>query len=456
MRRVLSLFPLLALLLAPPAAADEVALDLEQAFIGVAEKVSDSVAYLEVKARIADLSAEQRLAAPFLGNDPGGFDPLVEGAGSGVILDEQGHILTNYHVVRGAVEITVRLHDNRLLPGTVVGEDPDSDLAVVLVEADGLSPAEFAPSEGVAIGQWAIAIGAPFGLRYSMTVGHVSARSRREVGDLPIQDFLQTDASINPGNSGGPLVDVQGRVIGINTMIAGIGTGIGFAIPSDLAKRTAATLIAHGRVLRGDVGVELQDADSALCAHLGLPAGKTGALITRVDDAGPAAEMGLARGDVVVTFGGEDVADSRALQQAIFAATPGGEVKIAWYRDGKSMKGAVGIAERHGAPTGSQGPVEHTGDDIGVNVEGLTAEFNQRLGRAEDAPGLLVTQVRVGSPAQRAGLEFGDVIVEAAGSDLSYPIDLARAVIQAPGDAVLAYVYRPMTDVYRYLLVDKP
>ena len=456
MRNIPLLFPLITLLLAALAAADDTAQGLESTFIGVAEKVSDSVVYLEVKARIAELDEDQRRAAPFLGTDPGGFDPLVEGAGSGVVLDMEGHVLTNYHVVRGAVEITARLHDNRVLPATVVGEDPDSDLAVVRVEADGLTPAEFAPSEGVAIGQWAIAIGAPFGLRYSMTVGHVSARSRREVGDLPIQDFLQTDASINPGNSGGPLVDVQGRVIGINTMIAGIGTGIGFAIPSDLARETAATLIAEGRVLRGDAGIELQDADATLCDHLGLPGDRTGALITRVDGEGPAAEAGLLRGDVVVTFDGEEVVDARALQQAIFAATPGAQVKVAWFRGGKSMKGAVGIAERHAAPTGSEGPTEHTGDDIGVNVEGVTADLNQRLGRGEEEPGLLVTQVRIGSPAQRAGLEFGDVIVEAAGAELRYPIDLARAVIQAPGERVLVYVYRPMTGVYRYLLVDKP
>ncbi len=338
----------------------------------------------------------------------------------------------------------------------MVGEDPDSDLAVVKIDADGLTPAEFAPSDEVAIGQWAIASGAPCGLRYSMTVGHVSARSRREVGDLPIQDFLQTDASINPGNSGGPLVDVQGRVIGINTMIAGIGTGIGFAIPSDLARGTAATLIAEGRVLRGDIGLELQDADRALCGHLGVPDGKTGVLVSRIEEGRPAAGAGLLRGDVIVAFEGQDLADSRDLQQRIFATAPGEEVKVNWYRDGKSSKGTVEVAERHSAPEAPEGPAEHTGDDIGVNVEGLTPDLNQRFGREGDALGLLVTGVRVGSPAQRAGFEFGDLILEAEGQDLRYPIDLARAVLQAPGEAVLTYVYRPMTGVYRYVLVDKP
>ena len=453
---VFPLVPLLTLLTATPAVADDTARGLEETFIAVAEKVSDSVVYLEVKARVADMSEDRRRAAPFFGDDPGGFDPLVEGAGSGVVLDEQGHVLTNFHVVQGAVEIRARLHDNRILPATVIGEDPDSDLAVVKIEADGLVPAEFAPSEEVAIGQWAIAIGAPFGLRYSMTVGHVSARSRREVGDLPIQDFLQTDASINPGNSGGPLVDVEGRVIGINTMIAGIGTGIGFAIPSDLALQTATTLIAEGRVRRGDLGLTLQDADDAICTHLGLPAGKTGVLINRVDDAGPAAEAGLQRGDVIVSYAGEAVSDAHALLQRIFASSPGEAVALAWYRDGKAKRGEVGVAERHEAPEGRDAPPEHTGDDVGANVEGLSPELNTRLGRPEDAPGLLVTQVRIGSPAQRAGLEFGDVLIEADGNELRYPIDLARAVITSDGDSVLLYVYRPMTEVYRYVLVDKP
>ena len=457
MRNLPFLFPLIVLWAAFPAAADDTAASLEQTFIAVAEKVSDSVVYLEVRARVADKTEDHRRAAPFFGDDPGGFDPLVEGAGSGVILDTAGHVLTNFHVVQGAVEIRARLHDNRILPATVVGEDPDADLAVVKIDADGLVPAEFAPSSEVAIGQWAIAIGAPFGLRYSMTVGHVSARSRREVGDLPIQDFLQTDASINPGNSGGPLVDVQGRVIGINTMIAGIGTGIGFAIPSDLAAKTAGILIDEGRVRRGDLGLSLQDADDALCRHLGLPGSKTGVLINRVEEGGPAAEAGLQRGDVIVTFAGDDVSDAHDLLQRIFASTPGEPVALSWYRGGKVQRGQVGVDERHEVPEGrGDAPPEHTGDDIGANVEGLSAEINTRLGRPEDAPGLMVTQVRIGSPAQRAGFEFGDLLLEAQGKELRYPIDLARAVITSEGDSVLIYVFRPMTEVYRYVLVDKP
>jgi len=437
----------------PGARASEVAEELQATFIEVAEEVSDSVAFLEVK---AELGAPGRSATPFTDSGPGGYQPLVIGSGSGVILDDAGHVLTNYHVVEGAVDIQVRLHDNRTFPGTVIGADPDSDLAVVRIEADGLRPATFAPSDQVHIGQWAIAIGAPFGLRYSLTVGHVSARSRRAIGDLPIQDFVQTDASINPGNSGGPLVDIEGRVIGINTMIIGLGTGIGLAIPSDIAMQVSQVLIEEGRVLRGDAGMALQDGEPELLQRLGAPPGTSGVVVASLEGGGPADAAGLERGDVITRCGDAAVADAAGLLDRILAGRPGDDLTCHWLHKGASKKGTLTLAERFSLPANVGGEVEHTGDDIGITVEALTEEERSKFGLPADGPGLVVAQVRIGSPAHRAGMLFGDVILEAEGKEVRYSMDLARATLAAEGEHVVLYVFRYAEQTYRYVLVDKP
>ena len=421
----------------------------------MAEKVSDSVVYLEVKSRFADQRNDA--AAPLLDTPLGGYEPMVEGSGSGVILTPDGLVLTNYHVIRGAVDIQVRLHDNRVFPAEIVGEDPDSDLAVVRIDASGLQAATFADPEDVHVGQWAIAVGAPFGLRYSITVGHVSARARRDIGELASQEWLQTDASINPGNSGGPLVDIEGRVIGINTMIIGMGTGIGLAIPSDVARDISSVLIAEGRLVRGEPGLTLQDAEPELIERLGAPAGTEGVVVADVDPRGPAAATGLARGDVIVRFEDTPTTVAGELLDRFLSTRPGTEVTLQWYHEGKLSKGALTLDERYEGPASSSSdPAEHTGDDIGITVEGLTAELNDRLDRDPDAPGLLVIKVRVGSPAHRAELEFGDLVLEVEGNEMRYPIDLAKAVLRSDGDQVVMYVERPRDGSKHYILVDKP
>jgi serine protease Do len=447
---------LLATCLALPATGTaDVAQELEQTFISVAEKVSDSVVYLEVKSRFHDPRTDS--GSPLLDEVPEGYDPLVEGSGSGVIIDPDGLILTNHHVIRGAVDIQVRLHDNRVFPAEIVGEDPDGDLAVVRIDASGLQAATFAEMTDVHVGQWAIAIGAPFGLRYSITVGHVSARARRDIGELTSREFLQTDASINPGNSGGPLVDIEGRVIGINTMIIGMGTGIGLAIPSDVARDVSAVLVTEGRLIRGEPGLTLQDGEPDLIERLGAPADTAGVVVAEVEPGGPADAAGITRGDVIVRLDGEPVAVAGELLEAFLATRPGTEVALQWYHEGGLEKGALTLDERYEGPAvGTSGPIEHTGDDIGITVEGLTEEINVRLGRAPDAPGLLVIRVRVGSPAHRAEIEFGDLVLEVENLPMRYPIDLAKAVLRSDGDQVVMYVERPAEGAKRYILVDKP
>jgi serine protease Do len=445
---------LLLLGLAPRAArADDVAQQLQDRFITVAEAISDSVVYLEVKSIVGQ---GVHAATPFMDSGPGGYQPLVLGAGSGVVLDHEGHILTNYHVIEGAIEITVRTHDNRTFAAEVVGEDPDSDLAVVRIAAEALQPATFADPEDLHIGQWAIAIGAPFGLRYSITVGHVSARSRRAVGDLPIQDFIQTDASINPGNSGGPLVDIEGRVIGINTMIIGLGTGIGLAIPTDIARAVATSLIQDGEVLRGDPGMTFQDGEPPLPQRLGAPVGIHGVVVSTIVPGGPAESAGLERGDVITTLDGVPATDAHELLDRFLATAPERAVDLDWFHGGKRQRGQLVVGLRHAREAVAAEEVEHTGDDIGVNVDVIPPDVNQRMGRPADAPGLLVTQIRPGSPAHRADIAFGDVILEVEGTEVRYPIDVARGVLGAHGDHVLLYTYRFADLTYRYIALEKP
>ncbi len=440
----------------PRLAAADVATELQDRFIAVAEQASDSVVFILVESTWAGQGDPERDEDPFFDYDPGGFEPLIEGSGSGVILDEQGHILTNYHVVRGSVEISVRTHDGRVHPATVVGEDPATDLAVIRIEAGGLRPARFATGGDIAIGQWAIALGAPFGLTYSMTVGHISATGRQGLGDLPIQDFLQTDASINPGNSGGPLVDIEGRVIGINTMILGLGTGIGLAISCDLATAVAAALIADGRVVRGQSQMRLQDADEALRTLLGAPAGTPGVVVAMVEDGGAAAAAGLQPGDVITRVGGAPAEIARDIERQLYDLGPGAEVEVERYREGKAQTVALVLAETPPMQLATRERVEHTGDDLGFNVDILPEQLAAFLAERGVPPGLMVKGVRPGSPAQRAGFHWGDVILSVDGVDVRYPIDIAKQTLESKRDHLLMYVFFWPDESYRYVALEKP
>ncbi|HEX9297930.1 MAG TPA: trypsin-like peptidase domain-containing protein, partial [Polyangiaceae bacterium] len=223
---------------------------LSDAFAAVAEKVSPSVVQIEVSVR-----EQTSQVVRWYKNPSNGEAPVQRGMGSGVIFNADGAILTNNHVVEDALSITVRLRDGRILAARLVGRDPATDLALIRVDAKNLVPARFADSDAVRVGEWVVAIGSPFGLGYTVTTGVVSAKGRGGVGVNSVEDYLQTDASINPGNSGGPLVNLDGQVLGINTMIVGRGQGIGFAVPSNLARRTADQLVKTGRVQRAWIGV---------------------------------------------------------------------------------------------------------------------------------------------------------------------------------------------------------
>ena len=325
--------------------------DIQRAFVRVSERVRPAV----VNIATAHFLRRQR---PRGGDEGQGLRDFYEryfgqmppgdreraGVGSGVIIDDQGHILTNLHVIKGADEITVRLDNKRELAGKVVGTDTKTDLAVIRIPPDGVVAAPLGDSDKIRVGEWAIAIGSPFGLEETVTVGVVSAMGRSEVGIVPYENFIQTDASINPGNSGGPLLNVRGEVIGINTAILSTGQGIGFAIPINVARRVAGALIGKGRVVRGWLGVSLQPVSDELAETLGSQKGK-GAVVARVLPGSPAAKAGLSPNDVIVGVGDVAVEDLQHLQRLVLDAPVDRPLTLKVLRKGKEVAVAVTIAE---------------------------------------------------------------------------------------------------------------
>ena len=349
----------------PPRAAGPTTADIQRAFVGVADHLRPAVVNIATAHFLR--SQRPRAGTPTPGTPPSlkdyfdryfGQMPPGErersGVGSGVIIDTQGHILTNLHVIKGADEITVRFQNKKEVAGKIVGTDATTDLAVIRIPAgEDVVAAKLGDSDRIEVGEWAIAIGSPFGLEQTVTVGVVSATGRSEVGIVPNENFIQTDASINPGNSGGPLLNAQGEVIGINTAILSSGQGIGFAIPINTARRVASALIAQGRVQRGWIGVALEPMSDDLAKALGAPKGK-GAVVKRVLPGGPAEKAGILPNDVIVRFGDTTVGDLQHLQRLVLDAPVERPVSLRILRQGKEVPLSVTIseapAERPGAP----------------------------------------------------------------------------------------------------------
>jgi len=362
-------------------------------------------------------------------------------SGSGVIVDPKGYILTNNHVIENAQEINVRLSDGRKFPAKLIGRDPKTDLAVLRVEAPGPLPAaELGDSDQLRVGQWAIAIGNPFGLDRTVTVGIISATARTRVGVTQYENFIQTDASINPGNSGGPLLNLDGKVIGVNTAIVAAGQGIGFSIPINQARDVMRQLIAGGRVVRGWLGIAIQDVTDELAAHFGVKE-REGVLVADVMKGGPAEAAGLRPGDVIVDFNGGPIKEVPELQRRVAAVSPGQAVRLTVIRDGKPVRVSVKIGEM---PSDEPKPVLGQDDEgWGLGVEPLTGEAALRLNLPVSS-GLLVTEVVPGSPADKAGLRRGDVIIEAGRKPVADAPDLYWALAQLkPGEQILVYIHRP-------------
>ena len=358
--------------------------------------------------------------------------------GSGFVVRDDGLIVTNNHVVEGATDVEVTLQDGTELHGKVLGTDPDTDLALVKVDAQDvkLQPVKFADSDHVRVGDPVIAIGSPFGLGGTVTAGIVSA-DHRAIGAGRYDDFLQIDAPINRGNSGGPTFNLQGEVIGVNTLIhspSGGNVGIGFAIPSNLVNDIVADLEDDGTVERGWLGVNIQGIDEDLAGSLGLQSDH-GALVAAVTDDSPAAKAGFERGDVVVSFDGHEIAQLRDLTRMVADKDPGSDAKVVVWRDGSQQTLDVTIGQM---PTGDQvvamtdQPAEDNATPkLGVVLAQLTPEARQSMNLPQDLNGVMVTDVQPGSPAAEKGLQRGDVIVEADRHEVSDPAMVAKAVQNA-------------------------
>lgn len=364
-----------------------------------------------------------------------------EAAGSGVVFNAQGIILTNNHVVKGASSIVVKFADGRELKAEVVGQDPQSDLAVIKVDSPTpLIPARFGDSDKVEVGQWCVAVGNPLGLEQTVTVGVVSAVGRSGIGASPIEDFIQTDASINPGNSGGPLVDLEGNVIGINTLIfTAPGSGIGFAIPSGMAARVAQQIVDHGAVERPFIGISMQPVTKELAEHFGLK-DKDGAVVMDLVPDAPGAKAGLKQMDIIRAIDGRPMRSTSDVQKFVLAQKIGQTVNITVLRNGsektievklEKMPRSYGLRDPEDIAGGEPRPGKASRSALrkwGFSVQELTSELAKGLG-IDRREGLVVTEVRPNTPAAKGGLMARDVITQVNGQ----PVKDERSLVEALG-----------------------
>jgi serine protease Do len=377
---------------------------------------------------------------PFPKGD-GNPDFKQQSLGSGFILDREGYIVTNHHVVDGADRIQVKLSGGKEYEATVVGRDPTTDLALIKIEPDAdLTPLPLGDSEALKVGSWVVAIGSPFGLEQTVTAGIVSAKGRI-IGSGPYDDFIQTDASINPGNSGGPLLDLRGDVVGINTAIVARGQGIGFAIPANLAKSVINQLKDGGSVTRGWLGVAIQDLSPDLADYYGIKDRK-GVLVTRVNEGDPADKGGVRAGDIIVSLDGKGVSSAHELSAMVAGLPVGKEATLALQRNGKAETVRVTLARREegGVLAGRQ--MERPDPKAGMQVTGLTPELAERFGYDKGEKGVVVTEVAPGSKAASAGLRPGDLIREVNRRPVVTPEEYLRSVGEAAKDEPLSMLVR--------------
>ena len=387
-------------------------------------------------------------AFPLVPGQGGGGTEKLMGTGSGVIISKNGYIVTNNHVVSDATHIRVTLNDGRHYKATVVGRDPKTDLAVIKIKADNLQPATLGDSSKVKVGEWVIAIGSPFNFRQTMTHGIISATGRTNVNiiadndqklrGLTYEDYLQTDAAINPGNSGGPLVNLRGHVIGINSAIAtntGSFNGIGFAIPSNEVKAISHALIKYGKVVRGYLGVFIEDVrhrEVRKIAETFGYKGRHGVLVNQVEPGSPGAKGGLKRGDIIVALNGRKVMNINILRDEIAATHPGTDVHLSIFRNGKDVTLSLPVGTQPAtrgmlAMRGGGGPAMTQSSSLGMTVSAISPAAAKKYGLA--APrGVLVTGVNAGSVAASVGISPGDLVLSVQGQPVNSPAQFSSVI----------------------------
>lgn len=390
-------------------------------FSELAQKVKPGVVNIQT---VTTVKGGGRVYEHFFGNPFGRNNPFDEffepffrqqpnrkqsSLGSGFIIDKEGYIVTNNHVIDGADEIKVILSDKREFDAKIIGKDPATDLALIKITADDLHPLELGSSNDLDVGSWVVAVGSPFGLEQTVTAGIVSAKGRI-IGAGPYDDFIQTDASINPGNSGGPLLNLDGEVVGINTAIVRSGQGIGFAIPSDLARGIIDQLIQSKEVTRGWMGVMIQDLTPDLVDYYGLDEQK-GVVVGKVYEGDPADKAGIRAGDVIIDINGHPIEDSRDLSRTIAAFPVGEKITVHLIREGKKKNVAVVLEKR--PESFADRMVEEGGFDLfGFQFKEMTPSMANRLNLPQTLKGLVVTEIKPDSKAAGSGIREGDVLIE--------------------------------------------
>jgi len=422
-----------------------------ESFADLAEQISPSVVNITTSSSVAARSGPGPIVpegSPFEDffrdfNDrtnPGGNADRpprrTQALGSGFVISEDGFIVTNNHVIEGADEILIEFFSGRELPATLVGTDPNTDIALLKVEADGALPfVSFGDSDVMRTGDWVMAMGNPLGQGFSVSAGIVSARNRALSGTY--DDYIQTDAAINRGNSGGPLFNMDGQVIGVNTAILspnGGSIGIGFAMSSDVVTKVIAQLKEFGETRRGWLGVRIQDVTGDIAESMGLEKA-AGALVTDVPD-GPAKEAGMLAGDVIVTFDGTEVSDTRGLVRTVGNTDVGKAVRVVVYRDGKTETLLITLGRREDAESAvpavapaPEAPV--TSEVLGMTLSSLTEEIRGELGLTAAVSGLVVTEVAEDSEAFEKNIRAGDIITEAGQSKIDGIADLEDRIEEA-------------------------
>jgi serine protease Do len=370
--------------------------------------------------------------------------------GSGVVVRSDGLILTNNHVVAGASDIKVYLSDKREFKAKVVGTDPRTDIAVLKIDATGLPALSLGDSSKIQVGDIVFAIGDPFGVGETVTMGIVSAKGRSGFGIEHYENFIQTDAAINPGNSGGALINTRGQVIGINTAIitgSGSSAGIGFAIPIDMARNVMTQIIEHGKVIRGYLGVVIQQVSPGIAKAFGLPQAE-GALVADVSPNGPAAKAGIEKGDIILKLNRQVVSDYNDLSLRIAETPPGSVIHLQVFRKGKTIDLAATLSEFPEKTEQASATEEKGGPMQGVEVQTLTSDIANQLGLPPNTFGVVVTSVAPDSPAASAGLRRGDVIQEVNHKRVTNVADYEAALRAGGTQSVLLLVNRGGTTVY--------
>ncbi len=427
-----------------------------QSFTQLAKSASPSVVNIRTEKTV---SMGGRMFQPFMGhrNMPNGNDPFQDffgrffnngpqrefkqkSLGSGFILDQDGYIVTNDHVIKDADKIQVKLKDGKEYPAEIIGADPSTDLALIKIKADHLPALPLGDSDSLEVGEWVVAIGSPFGLEHTVTAGIVSAKGR-VIGAGPYDDFIQTDASINPGNSGGPLLDMSGEVVGINTAIIAGGEGIGFAIPSNMAKNVIEQLKKSGEVTRGWLGVAIQDLDAGMKTYFKAD---HGVLVGDVFPGDPADKAGIKTNDIILSVNGNPVDSARDLSQRVSGLKVGDTATLKILRDGREQTVDVKISKRdESALADNQGQPGQSSSAFGVQVSDITPDIAGKYNVNPDQ-GVIVNSVEPDSQGDKAGIQQGDLVVEINHQAVKSVSDYRKIIGGIKdGDSAQMYIKRP-------------